>query len=175
MPGEVEVDARRGEDGRQRLEDALARAVSTRRGGRIFPLQPFAQPVLELHTRPLLCMFAIKARLQHLAGSCAAGETHWVVTQVQRLPAAIELDNGRKDRTGLARQCLQLRHNDIRFGRAAFSILDRIEPFPRQPRHTAISILGGVGELAQSVRGANVLGGSHARLRVLGRERELDE
>ncbi|TMH00463.1 MAG: hypothetical protein E6H69_09285 [Betaproteobacteria bacterium] len=120
-------------------------------------------------------MFAIKARLQHLAGSFAARETRWVLTQVQRLPAAIELDYGRKDRTGFAHQRLQLRHNDIRLDRVVFAIPDRIEPFPRQPGHAAILVPGGVGELAQPVRGANVLGGCHTRLCVLGGERELDE
>jgi hypothetical protein len=98
-----------------------------------------------------------------------------IVAKVQRLPAAIERDDGSYDRTGLGRQRLQFRQNGVRFRRVIFAIRHGIEPLPRQPGHAAILVPGGVGKISQSIRRANVQGGRHARLRVLGCERKLDE
>ena len=56
-----------------------------RRGGRLRPTEPFAEPVLEVRTRPLLCVFPIEALLERLAGRFAAREAQRVVVEVQSL------------------------------------------------------------------------------------------
>ena len=120
-------------------------------------------------------MLAIEARLQRLAGGVAAREARRVVAELQRLPAAIELDHRGEDRAGPGRQRLQLRQDRVRFGASALAVRDRVDPLPREPRHAAILVLGGVGELAQSLGRVHALGGRHARFRMLRGERELDQ
>jgi hypothetical protein len=57
----------------------------------------------------------------------------------------------------------------------AFAIGHRVEALPCEAGHPSIFLLRCVGELTQPLRRADALRGGHARLRVLGRERELKE
>ncbi len=146
-----------------------------RRGGRFRLRKPFAKAALELRTRTLLFMLTGEARLERLARRFAARETDRVVAEMQRLPAAIELDHRREDRAGLVRQRLQVGENGIRCGDLALAIRNGIDPLPRKPGHAAVLVLGRFGELAQPFRGMHAFRGRHSRFRVLGSECKLDQ
>ena len=143
-----------------------------RRRGLVHPA-PLSQPSLESRPLPLLLVLAIEARLQALAGRVRACKAGSVVTDLQRLPAAIELDHGADNRARRGRQHFQLHQDRVRFGLPACTIHDRLEPLPREPSHAVILVLGGVGERAQALRRSYALRGGHPRSRMFSGNRDL--
>ncbi len=60
-------------------------------------------------------------------------------------------------------------------GGLALAIGDRVDALPREAGHAVILVPGGVGEPAQPVGRAHALRRGHARFRMLGGERDLDQ
>ena len=146
------------------------------RGGRWFsPARPFAQPAFEPRPHPLFVVLAIEARLQRLARRIRPRDARGVVAEVERLPAAVELDRRREDRRGRGRQRFQLQEQRVGLRRPAGTIGDRVDPLAREPGHAVVPVPRAVGEPAQAVRRVHALGGGEPRLRVLGRQRDLDQ
>ena len=146
-----------------------------RRRGRFCLRKPFLEAAIEAGARALLLVLAIETRLQRLARDVAARETRRIVGELQRFPPAIELDHRGEHRAGPRRQRLELLQDRVRFGSVSLAACDRIDPLARGPGNAAILVFGGVGELAQSLRGLHALRGRLARFRMRRGERKLDQ
>ncbi len=152
-----------------------ARQARPSRPGGCSAVHPFAQPALELRACPLLVLLAVEARLQRLPGRVPARSTHGVAAHVERLPAPIDFHRCGEDRAGLwpsAPAAARERHRP-RTPAPRARRWHRRAAGRAGPRHGPCS--SPRGELAQALRRVNPLRGVHARLRVLGRKRQLDQ
>jgi len=190
----LQVAVPRVEAGRRRVEGLAGGIVAERRAFRAQRLerlaqaleglgpvgggergQPVAHAPLEPRARGLLRLLAVEARLQGPPRRVAALQPRRVVLQVERLPAAVELDHRREDRAGRARERLELLEDGVGLARPSFAVAHRLQPLLREPRHAAVLVLRALVERLEPFRGAHALGGGEPRLRVPARERELDE
>ena len=145
------------------------------RRGRRERLVPFAQATIESRAGPLLFLLAIEARLDRATRGVAAGNTVGIVTDFNRLPAAVELDQRRDDRAGPDRERFELRDDRVGLGGLIRAMVERIGPLPGETGDPVILVARRVGEPAQVVGPVHAFGRRHPRLGMPGDERDLDQ
>src|SRR5690349_1224584 len=126
---------------------------------------PIGEVALELAACPLLRVLAFEALLHRLPYGVPTRATLRLLLEIEGLPASIELDDGREDRTGCARYCFQLGEYRIRFTRMVLMAKHCFETIARETRHAAILVSRALGDAAQPLGRVDALGGSHASVR----------
>ncbi len=125
--------------------------------------------------RALRCVFALEPLPHPPFDFVPARAAIVVVGQLERLPATIELDRRRHDRSRLRDQCLGLPQQQIRRRGILGAALERLQPAPSDPRHAPILVTGGVCKSAQCVRAMDTLGRREAHRCMRGRDGEFGQ
>ena len=136
---------------------------------------PFAQATIEARAGSLFFLLAIEARLDRATRGVAAGNAVGVVTDFNRLPAAVKLDQRRDDRAGPDGERLQFRDDRVGLGGLVRAMVERIGSLPGETGDTVILVARGIGEPAQVGGRVHAFGRRHPRLGMPGAERDLDE
>ena len=97
------------------------------------------------------------------------------MVEIQRIPAAVEFDHRGENGAGRVRERLQLRQDLVRRGRLARLVRHGVEPLPGEPGDAPVLALRPIREPGEAFRRTHELGRGHARFRVLGDQREIDQ